>query len=419
MFKHIRGRQDLRPLKAGIYIIFLTFGLIANGSAEDANSGDFEAWLQNLKGDARARGISDSTIDRAFRNVSPIDRVIELDRKQPEFTRTFWSYLRNRVTENRVERGRKKLDKHEALIRQVSQEYGVPPHYLVAFWGMETNFGAYLGSFPVIGSLVTLAYDERRAAFFREQLLHALDIVEAGHIEASDMHGSWAGAMGHMQFIPTTFTRHAVDASGDGQKDLWHDLHDAFASGANYLSNMGWKGDERWGREVILPENFDWTLARLDVKKSLAAWARIGVRRADSGPLPTVEGMKGSIVVPQGHDGPAFLVYDNFRVIMRWNRSISYAIAVGHLADRLVGRPKIQNGRDVPNQPLSRKQAKRLQTLLNELGHDAGKVDGLPGPQTRAAIRRFQAAAGLPQDGYPSPPLIKRLTSYAEENGES
>jgi membrane-bound lytic murein transglycosylase B len=382
------------------------------GDARSAGP-DFAAWLSNLRAEAAGKGISESTLDAALKDVEPIERVIDLDRRQPEFTRTFWTYLERRVTPERVERGRDLLRKHRDLLARVQLKYGVQPRYLVAFWGLETNFGDYLGDFPVVGSLATLAYDERRSDFFRAQLLDALRIVDEGHIESDRMKGSWAGAMGHMQFIPSTFVNNAVDATGDGQKDIWNSLPDVFASAANYLSNVGWKGDEIWGREVRLPQGFDWSLARLEVRKPITEWAAMDVRRANGNPLPKAD-MEGSIVVPQGHAGPAFLVYDNFRAILRWNRSINYAIAVGHLADRIVGLPPLQNGRDVSNEPLSRDQAKEMQRLLNALGFDAGKPDGLPGPQTRTAIRRFQDSLGRPSDGYPSPALLESLRKRAQ-----
>jgi membrane-bound lytic murein transglycosylase B len=275
-----------------------------------------------------------------------------------------------------------------------------------------------MGSFSVIGALATLAYDARRSDFFRTQLLHALRIVDQGHISADRMKGSWAGAMGHLQFIPTTFVRHAVDATGEGRKDIWGTLPDAFASGANFLSNLGWNADERWGREVRLPEDFDWSLAKLGTRKPLDAWARLGVRKADGGRLPTPEGMAGSILLPQGHEGPAFLVYENFRHILDWNRSINYAISVGHLADRIVGLPPLQTGSGADNRALSRDQVVAIQRLLNRLGHDAGAVDGLPGPSTRSAIRRFQQEQGLPADGHPSVPLLNRLRRVADGSGQ-
>jgi membrane-bound lytic murein transglycosylase B len=378
------------------------------GSPVRAQQMEFEQWLDALRDEAVGEGISAATLEAALLDIQPIERVIELDRKQPEFTETFWTYLDKRVTPWRIERGRELLKTHRSLLQEVSSKYGVPPRYLVAFWGLETNFGSYLGAFPVVGALATLAYDERRSDFFRVQLLDALKILDHGDITPARMKGSWAGAMGHLQFIPTTFTRYAVDATGDGKRDIWNTLPDVFASGANYLSQVGWKEDEIWGREVRLPKNFDWQLAGLTHKKPLSEWSQLGVRRANGAALPKAD-MRGAIVLPQGYRGPAFLVYGNFEVILTWNRSINYAIAVGHLADRLIGLPPFSNGREVDNRPLTRNQAMAIQRLLNRFGYDAGKVDGVPGARTKAAVRDYQSSVGLPVDGYPSVSLLEHL----------
>ncbi|MCF8025416.1 MAG: lytic murein transglycosylase [Desulfobacteraceae bacterium] len=313
-----------------------------NFSANEAVSGQpFADWLAALRDEARGKGISDATLSAALRDIAPVKRVIELDRHQPEFTQTFQTYLSRRVTEERVKRGQRLLAKHRDLLEDIHDKYGVPPRYLIAFWGLETNFGDYMGGFRVIDALATLAYDQRRAGFFRAQLLDALQIIEEGHIAPDEMMGSWAGAMGHVQFIPSTFTGYAVDYTGNGRKDIWNSLPDAFASAANFLSGMGWQPREIWGRRVRLPEDFDKSLASMDIKKTLNEWSDFGVRRADGSGLPQAD-MQGSIVLPQGPEGPAFLVYDNFRAIMRWNRSVKYAISVGHLADRIIGLPELR-----------------------------------------------------------------------------
>ena len=368
----------------------------------------FHDWLKKLRIDARGRGISDTTLNAALMDIAPVKRVVELDRHQPEFTQTFWSYLHKRVNDQRIQLGRALLLKHRQLLDEIHAKYGVPPRYLLSFWGLETNFGSYLGGFRVIDALVTLAYDRRRSRFFREQLLDSLQIIEHDHISPDEMTGSWAGAMGHMQFMPSTFIGHAVDYSGDGRKDIWQSLPDAFASAANYLSNVGWRPREIWGREVSLPNDFDLTLATIKRKETLKAWSALGVRRADGSPLPKAD-MQGAIILPQGHNGPAFIVYDNFRVIMRWNHSINYAISVGHLADRIVGRPRLLNGREAEHEPLSRDEVKKMQDSLNRLGLDAGPTDGLLGPRTKTAIRSFQKAHGLPPDGYAAPSLLQFL----------
>ena len=372
----------------------------------------FLDWLESLRAEARGKGISDATLDVALRDIAPVMRVIELDRRQPEFTQTFWTYLRQRVNDKLIKRGRALLARHRDLLNRIHVEYGVPPRYLIAFWGLETNFGDYLGSFLVINALATLAYDQRRANFFRAELLDSLQIIEDGHISPDAMTGSWAGAMGHMQFLPSTFTGHAVDYTGDGRKDIWDSLPDAFSSAANFLSNMGWQPGEIWGREVRLPEDFDLMLAMMNRKKTLEEWSSLGVRRTDGAALPQAD-MEGSIVLPQGYKGPAFLVYDNFRAIMRWNRSINYAISVGHLADRIAGLAQIATGRDAEHEPLSRDETKEMQQLLNRLGFDSGSEDGLTGPRTRAAIRTFQKEHSLMPDGYPAPALLKRLRALA------
>ena len=352
-------------------------------------------------------------MDAALTDILPVKRAIELDRRQPEFTQTFWTYLRRRVKDYRIIRGRALLAKHRDLLNKICAEYGIPPRYLIAFWGLETNFGDYLGNFRVIDALATLAFDRRRADFFRAELLSALQIIDEGHITPNAMTGSWAGAMGHMQFIPSTFTIHAVDFTGDGRRDIWGSLPDAFSSAANFLSNMGWRPGQIWGSEVRLPDDFDLMLATMRRKKTLEEWSVLGVRWTAGEALPQTN-MEGSIVLPQGHKGPAFLIYDNFRTIMRWNRSINYAISVGHLADRIAGLPPIANGRDAEHEPLSREEAMEMQQLLNQLGFDAGPEDGLPGPRTASAIRIFQKEHSLPPDGYPSPTLLKRLRALEE-----
>lgn len=383
-----------------------------NGVVVSDSEQDFRDWLENLRQEARDQGISDETLDASLGGIEPLIRVIELDLSQPEFTQTFWTYLDKRVTEKRVQRGRELLDKHRDLLEEIYYEYGVPPRYIIAFWGIETNFGDHLGSFQVIDSLATLAYNQRRSEFFRAELLDALRIIEQGHIDPDGMRGSWAGAMGHMQFLPSTFTGHAVDYTGNGRKDIWGSLPDAFASAAKFLSDIGWQKGELWGREVLLPEDFDLSLASMDTKKTVNEWSGLGVRRAYGEPLPAAD-MEGSVILPQSHEGPAFLVYNNFRVIMRWNRSINYAIAVGHLADRIIGLPEIVNGRDADHEPLSREDVKEIQQLLNRLGFDAGSEDGYAGSRTRTAIRNFQQEHSLPPDGYTSPELLQRLQKQA------
>lgn len=379
------------------------------GPAEESA---FTAWLADLKAEARGRGIGEQTL-KALDGIKPLPRVLELDRSQPEFTQTFFGYLSRLVNDRRIAQGQERMRRHADLLRDVEARYGVPARFLVAFWGMETNYGATFGGFPVVEALATLAWDARRSAFFRRELLTALEIIDAGHIPAEKMIGSWAGAMGHMQFMPTTFAAHATDATGDGRIDIWGSLPDAFASAAKYLSDAGWNADHTWGREVALPAGFDIALADGKTRRMLAEWAALGLTRADGTALPVVDGMDAALILPGGARGPAFLVYDNFDTIMDWNRSTLYAIAVGHLADRLVDLPPIAKEPPPDDRPLSRADVLRMQTLLNEGGFPAGEPDGVVGSRTRAALRDFQVAAGLPPDGYPSAEALTALEEAA------
>lgn len=381
------------------------------GQAEAADDG-FTAWLEDFKREALAKGISQNVLDDTFAGVRPVPRVIELDRRQPEFTLTFWTYLNRAVNEKRVQKARQLMTTHAGVLREAERKYGVQARFLVSFWGLESNFGSNTGGFSVISALTTLAHDPRRSGFFRGQLLDALTIIDNGDIAPAQMSGSWAGAMGQVQFIPSTFLGHAVDADGDGRRDLWNSLPDVFNSAANFLSNLGWDDSETWGREVKLPEGFDLELVGFGHKKPIGEWQALGVRRADGRDLPRAA-IEGSIVLPAGHKGPAFLVYGNFRATLKWNNSILYAIAVGHLADRIAGKGKLLTEAPLNETPLRRAEIEEIQKLLNQLGHDVGKPDGVAGRQTRAGIKAFQRRFEMPADGYPDTTLLQRLRSEA------
>lgn len=374
---------------------------------------DFGTWLAGLRAEAERRGFSQSTIEQAFALIEePLPRVIELDRSQPEFVQTFTRYMSLRMSDRSIERGRRLLAEHRELFAEIQQKYGVQPHYLVSFWALESNFGDNTGGFSVLNALATLAYDPRRAQFFRDQLMAALEIIEEGHIAAADMTGSWAGAMGMCQFMPDTFQAYAVDGDGDGRINIWNSVPDVMHSAANYLSKAGWKGDERWGREVVLPENFDFALAGTQVRKTVTEWSALGVKRVDGQPLGTAD-IEGSIIVPAGVDGPAFIGYNNFRTTMVWNRSTNYAISVGHLADRFMGEGPIRNMPEAEERPLTREEVAELQILLNGLGFDTGTPDGSVGSRTREAVRAYQLSKGLPADSYVSFELLTALRSSA------
>jgi len=398
----------VQTFKKHILIFAVIVCTLSTLARPGACSEDFSGWLAGLRQEALAKGISEATLHEALDDLQPIPRIIELDRRQPEFTQAFWRYLDAHVTEDRIERGRMLLELHAELFDSVEKQYGVQPRFLVAFWGLETNFGDYLGGFPVIGALATLAHDPRRSDFFRSELLAALSIIDGGHISASEMLGSWAGAMGQPQFMPSTFVNFAVDADGDGRRDIWQSLPDIFASAANFLSESGWQGDKTWGREVTLPPSFNLELTGIEVKKTLAAWQILGVRKMNGNDLPRLN-MKGSILLPAGHAGPAFLVYNNYRTILRWNRSDLYAIAVGHLADRIAGKGPLLAARPALEQRLSRNQVEKIQELLSAQGFDPGPIDGVLGLQTRQAIKKFQFIVKLPADGYPTPELLEVL----------
>ena len=367
----------------------------------------FERCLTDIEQRAVSAGVSPTTARQVLARAEFLPRVIELDRRQPEFTTTFADYLGRRVSDTRVEKGREMLAEHRPLLTRVSLETGVPPAYLVAFWGLETNYGSYFGKMPVPSALATLACDERRGAYFSGELVSALMIIDEGAIEAERMEGSWAGAMGHVQFMPSVFLRHATDADGDGRRDLWTSIPDAMMSAGRFLQSMGWDPDYRWGREVLLPKNFDYSLAG-EGRRSLSAWNRLGVTDVHGNPLAD-EPIEAGLVVPAGHRGPAFLTYDNFRVIMGWNRSEYYAIAVGHLADRIAGAGGLTNPPPEDAPTLSRDNVLALQSALNARGFDAGQPDGILGPNTRSAIRRYQASEGLIADGFPGQELLERL----------
>jgi membrane-bound lytic murein transglycosylase B len=313
-------------------------GLLALAGAGPAGAAaDFAAWVGALRQEAVGKGIRPELFDRAFADVRPIPRVIELDRKQPEFTLTFQEYLDRVVPPARQERGRARYLEHKDLLDRIGARYGVQPRFIVALWGIETDFGRVSGSFPVVASLATLAYDGRRAGYFRGELLHALTILNEGHITPDRMMGSWAGAMGQPQFMPSSFVRYAVDADGDGRRDIWATQADVFASAANYLSSVGWRDDQTWGREVRLPAGFDLSLAGEEVEKPLGEWQALGVRRADGGDLPGRD-LPASLILPaKGKVGPAYLVYRNYRNLLKWNRSTYFALAVGHLSDAIDG----------------------------------------------------------------------------------
>ncbi len=309
--------------------------ILASGSREGLSS-EFSVWLSELRSEALETGISEDTLINSIDQVTPIPRVIELDRSQPETTLTLQEYMQRVVPRSRVKKGKQLLAKNRVLLEKISHVYGVPPRFIVSLWGIETNFGEFTGGFSVIAALVTLAHDGRRGTYFRSELLTALKILDEGHISSKAMVGSWAGAMGQNQFMPSSFVNFAIDFDGDGRRDIWKNKQDIFASTANYLSKSGWKEGQTWGREIILPDGFDYSFAGPKILKSLGEWHALGLKKINGENLPVVEGMMASVVVPNSSEESAYLAYDNFRTLLKWNRSNYFAIGVGTLADLIV-----------------------------------------------------------------------------------
>ncbi len=369
----------------------------------------FQTWLAEFKTQAMQSGISSQTLKSAFKGVHLNKKVLESDRRQPEFTSTFFEYFNRAVSERRIKYGIKNLKKHRQLLSEVTKKYGVPERILVAFWGMETNYGGYTGNIPIIESLATLSYDPRRSGFFTKQLINALQIIDLGHVSPKQMKGSWAGAMGQCQFMPSNYLQYAVDGDGDGKINLWDSLPDALHSAGNFLEQLGWQKEQSWGREVHLPKGFDYALADGKTVRSLQEWQTLGIKQANDRGLPTHIEMPAKLLLASDFRGPAFLVYDNFKVIKRWNNSDKYAIGVGHLADRIVGKPLLTKSQPKDDKGLSTAEVKQIQSILIDLGYEIGKADGIAGSKTKNALRDFQVKNQLAADGYPSIRMLKLL----------
>ncbi|MCW5722970.1 MAG: lytic murein transglycosylase [Devosia sp.] len=384
--------------------VLAVLGLAAPGVAQ-ANSASF---VSGLWPDAQAMGVSRQAFDASFANYAPIAQVMELTRKQPEFTQTVQQYIERRITAAQASKGQAMRGQWAQTLAAAQNRFGVQPEIVLAIWGMETNFGGFMGGNNTIHALATLTENGYRADFFRKELLTALRIVSDGHVQPKDMVGSWAGAMGHTQFMPTSFARYAVDFNGDGRKDIWNSIPDALGSTANYLNGFGWRNGETWGYEVKLPNGFDFAAARQLEKAPLNQWQRMGVARVSGRPFPRPDDL-GRLYMPAGANGPVFLLLPNFDVIKRYNNSDSYALAVGHLADRIIGGGGFATPWPAGDYALSKAQRTEMQALLNRAGYDVGTPDGVIGPRTRAAVMAYQSRVGLPADGHVSGLLFDRL----------
>ncbi len=378
---------------------------------------DFPQCVIALQAKAKQQGISDKTITSALGQVQYVPRVIELDRQQPEHMDTFGDYLDRRVTDSRIKQGQELLVRHHDLLDKLSRDFGVPANYLLAFWGLETNFGSYLGKMPILDSLATLACDQRRSEYFTAELMSALKLIDERQIRADKMLGSWAGAVGHTQFMPSAYLEYAIDGDNDGHADLWSSVPDALSSAANFLKNLGWVRNTNWGEEVKLPANFAYQESGIENKLSLLEWSKRQITYPDGRPLSSplkstpynAEEIKAAVVLPSGYTGPAFLIYDNFEVILRWNRSVFYALAIGHLADRINGAPALAISPRMGEPRLTREKIQTLQYTLNTMGFVVGTTDGVVGPATRKAIRDFQQKNSMVADGYPSVAVFNAL----------
>ena len=369
----------------------------------------FKQWVSNFKKDAVSNGITTSTFDTAFENVQLNSRVIKADNKQAEFSREIWDYLDTATSPKRIANGKENLSDYLNLLREIQFKYQVDAEVILAIWGLESSYGKRMGDINIIEALATLAFDGRREKFGKQQLLEALNIIQRGDITPDKMMGSWAGAMGHTQFIPTSYQAYAQDFTGDGKRNVWDPLDpsDALASTANYLAEFGWTNNQPWGIEVNLPENFNYRNADLEVKATPSRWSELGLKTITGGKIPNYG--EGSVFLPAGAKGPAFIVFNNFFVIKRYNNANSYAMAVGHLSDRILGGKSFHI--EWPRGPgaLKFNEKVELQNLLNQLGYDVGEADGIIGPNSIAAIRKFQISVGLIPDGMSNKDLLLKM----------
>lgn len=370
----------------------------------------FEQWRESFRKEALAAGVNPSLFDRTFAGITPDISVIRADRSQPEFSRPVWEYLDGALSAQRVRKGQMLLKQHANTLAAIEQRYGVDRRILVAIWGMESNFGSFQGTKSVIRSLATLAYEGRRRGFAQTQLLAALQILQQGDITPEKMLGSWAGAMGQTQFIPTTYNTLAVDFEGDGRRDIWGSPVDALASIAHYLQISGWQKGQPWGFEVELPNTFNYSLADGEIRKSVAEWKQLGVNLPNDASMPRgSEQLCAALLLPAGYRGPGFLILDNFRAAFKYNNSTSYTLAANLLSERFTGAGLISSEWPEDEQQLNRSERMELQTLLSRHNYDAGNADGIIGTNTRKAIRAAQQSFGLPADGYPTPEFLEVL----------
>lgn len=373
-----------------------------------ARNAAFSQFVADLWPEARRRGVSRKVFNAAFRGLEPDARIKRRQSKQAEFVTPLWTYMEKRVTPARISTGQMHLNSRARTLDAIERRFGVDRHVVLAVWGMETNYGSFTGKKSVIRSLATMAFEGGRKDYGRKQLLAALDILQSGDVKPEQFKGSWAGAMGHTQFIPITYNAYAVDMTGDGKRDIWNSIPDALGSTAHYLKRRGWKRGTRWGWEVALPRGFNYRMAGKAGARSVAKWARLGVRPARGGNFGTST-TEAELLLPVGRYGPAFLVTGNYKAILAYNRSNAYALSVAHLADRISGDGPLRTPWPTGLKLLTRSNTKELQVLLSARGYNTGGTNGLVGPRTRSAISNYQHQAGLTPDGYADASLLERL----------
>lgn len=372
------------------------------------SASSYQEWVAKFQSYALSKGRQEAVIQTAFVGVRENPEISDRAAKQPEFVTPVWTYLDRAVSDERVARGRLKYQENRTLLAEIERDFGVPPAIVMGIWGIETDFGNNFGDANVFEALTNLGYRANRQSFACTELLAALDIVAKDNVPASRMVGSWAGAMGHPQFLPSNYLTLAVDRDGSGTPDLWDSLPDALASAANHLVDDGWRRNLPWGFEVRLPASFPHAEAELDLTRPVSHWKKLGVTRVDGSTLPDLPGGT-SILLLAGHGGPAFLVTENFKVILKYNYSTSYALSVAHLGDRILGGRRIIGKWPLHEQPLSLAEREEMQALLLARGYDAGTVDGVLGLKSRKAARRFQKELGWPQDGFINRALLEEL----------
>ncbi len=381
-----------------------TLSIAESAHAQSCGTGDFPGWLRGVRQEAAASGLSERALG-ALDTVRFDPAIVKRDRGQGVFAQSFLEFSDRMVAQYRLQQGAKLMKQHASLFAAVERQYGVPAAVITAFWGLETDFGAVQGDVSTLNSLATLAYDCRRPEVFRPELIDALRIIDRGDLSAKEMVGAWAGEIGQMQFTPSNYVRYAVDADGDGRRDLRRSVPDVLASTANLMRSEGWRAGEPWLQEVRVPAELPWQEADLSIQHPRAQWAAWGVAAAQ-GALPQ-DGLPASLILPMGRNGPAFLAYPNFRVFLQWNQSLVYATTAAYYATRLAGAPAVGRGRGP--EALGTAEVKQLQQMLARRGYDVGKIDGVIGSGTRAAVKDVQLRLGLPADAWPTAELLRRL----------